>query len=118
MKLSKLLVTCSVFVALALVPVRAQSNSLVRVQVPFAFTAGGKTLPAGTYTIEQTSESGLMMVHAVAGGQAAAVMTVPVVTNADTDPGARFITVAGHKYLDRIEMTDGSVRAVLAHSPR
>lgn len=117
MKLSKLL-TLSVFTALALAPVRAQNNGWVRVQVPFSFVAGGRTLPPGTYTIEQTSGSGLVMVHRLGDGNAAAVMTIPVVAGPETDPGARFVTVAGQKYLDRVELTDGSVHAVIARSAK
>ena len=43
-------------VAVSNVSIKAQSLSLV-VKVPFAFQAGDKTLPAGTYTVKRQGEA-------------------------------------------------------------
>ena len=68
MKMSKLL-TAGVLFVLALAPMRAQSNGFLRVQIPFSFVAAGKELPAGDYTIQQTSESGIMIIHGASEGR-------------------------------------------------
>jgi hypothetical protein len=46
------LVTLSLFVALAVMPVHAQIQDAIRVSIPFAFVVGDKTMPAGEYTIK------------------------------------------------------------------
>ena len=117
MKMSKLL-TAGVLFVLAVAPMRAQSNGFLRVQVPFSFVAAGKELPAGVYTIQQNSESGIMIIHGVGEGRTVALPTMLVWTNGSEEPGAKFSTVAGQKYLDRIEMPDGTVRALLPHSAK
>jgi len=114
MKLSKLL-TAGVLFVLAIAPMRAQNNGFLRVQIPFSFVAAGKELPAGEYTIQQTSESGIMIIHGLHEGRTVAAPTMFVWTSGSQEPGAKFTTVAGQKYLDRIEMPDGSVRALLPH---
>src|SRR6516225_4462186 len=53
MKLVKTTLFFGILVAMAM-SVSAESL-LVNVNVPFSFVAGGKTLPAGTYSIEEPS---------------------------------------------------------------
>lgn len=117
MKISKLL-TAGVLGVLALAPIRAQSNGFLRVQIPFSFIAAGKELPAGDYTIQQNSESGIIIIHGVSEGRTVSLPTMFVWSNRSEEPGAKFTTVAGQKYLDRIEMPDGTVRALLPHSAK
>jgi hypothetical protein len=117
MTMSKLL-TAGVLFMLALAPMRAQSNGFLRVQIPFSFVAAGKELPAGEYTIQQTSESGIVIIHGVSEGRTVALHTMFVWSSRLEEPGAKFTTVAGQKYLDQIEMPDGTVRALLPHSAK
>jgi hypothetical protein len=112
--MSKLL-TAGVLFVLALAPMRAQNNGFLRVQVPFSFVAAGKELPAGEYTIQQTSESGIVIIHGAGEGRTVVSPTMFVWASGSEEPGAKFTTVAGQKYLDRIEMPDGSVRALMPH---
>ena len=55
---SYMVLTALVVLALVVpsISIKAQSVSLV-VKVPFAFQAGDKTLPAGTYTLKRTGEA-------------------------------------------------------------
>ena len=55
---SYMVLTALVVLALVVpsISIKAQSVSLV-VKVPFAFQAGEKTLPAGTYTLKRTGEA-------------------------------------------------------------
>lgn len=117
MKLVKLFVT-SVSIALAFAPVHAQTNTLVRLQVPFGFIAGTQEMPAGDYTIEQTSESGVMMVRGQGVGHTVALLTMLVQAKSTDEPGAKFVTVQGQKYLNRVELTDGTARAIVMHSTK
>ena len=107
------LVTASVLIALAFAPVHAATNSGVRVNVPFAFVAGGRELPAGEYIIEQGTDSGLMMIHGRGAGHSTAFLTMTAATKTNDEPGVKFISVRGQKRLDRVELNDGTVRAVL-----
>ncbi len=55
----------------------AQGNLTVRVDVPFSFIAGTKTLPAGDYTLQFSGDEKEMIVRAAKGGEA---IFVPVLT--------------------------------------
>ena len=112
MKLLKL-VTLSVFTALVLAPVHAENNSTIRIHVPFPFIAGSKALPAGKYIVQQTSDSGLVMVYGRGEAHSVALMTRLADARPTDEPGARFTSIDGQKYLDQIELTDGTARAVL-----
>src|SRR5258708_15701191 len=112
MKLFKLL-ALSVFTALALAPVHAESNSSIRINVPFPFIAGGKALPAGEYIVQKTSDSGLLVVYGRGEDHSVALMTRSAEARPTDEPGARFTSIDGQKYLDQIELTDGTARAIL-----
>jgi hypothetical protein len=51
-----------------IVPAYALDN--VRVNIPFDFIAGGKTLPAGEYTIMQSGQQGVTVIRDLDGGAA------------------------------------------------
>jgi len=78
MKYSKSLLTVSAaLVALVLtlnLNINAQSLGM-RVNIPFEFHAGDKTLPAGTYTIERRGEA---LVISDARGNGAAILANPI----------------------------------------
>ncbi len=113
MKLLKL-VTLSVFTALVVAPVHAQNNSSIRIHVPFAFVAGGKALPAGDYILQQTSDSGVIVVMGTGEAHSVALFTRSADTKNTDEPGARFTSIDGQKYLAQIELNDGTARAVLS----
>ena len=45
----------TVILALALCPILAQAQTLLRADIPFDFTAGNRTMPSGTYVIEDAA---------------------------------------------------------------
>jgi hypothetical protein len=56
-RLFAIMFTITVFAALNVSTTKGQSTQAIRVQVPFAFTANNKMLPAGTYRIESASDA-------------------------------------------------------------
>ena len=109
MKFSKLF-TLSVFFALALAPMHAETN-LVRIHAPFAFVVAGKELPAGDYLIEQTSETGVLLIR----GQGGSMMVLTTSGEPDVRhyPGASFATAGGEKYLTKVRLLGGPTRVVM-----
>ncbi len=55
----------------------AQMGPILRVDVPFSFVAGGKTLPAGEYTFEPSNQEKEMIVRNAKSGE---TNFVPVLT--------------------------------------
>ena len=50
-KLVTLIVVSGLLVGLGVAPLGAQTNLLVKANIPFEFMVGSKTLPAGEYTV-------------------------------------------------------------------
>ena len=111
-------VTLSVFIALALAPVHAEENNRMRIHVPFAFFAAGKALPPGDYILEETSESGVVMIHGRGQGGSVALLTRSVDSKPADEPGAKFVTIDGQKYLNQIDLINGTARATLSHASK
>ncbi len=74
--------TFAIIAALGLVPAFAQNTVRVTADVPFAFTAGTQTLPAGEYTFVATSNSAIARLYDASGKTGVALMT-----NLDTKTG-------------------------------
>ena len=60
-QLLTVLATLSLLITLAAAPVRAQSDLRLRVSIPFEFTVGDKTLPAGEYVVKYVFNNSLMI---------------------------------------------------------
>ena len=76
------LTTLSLFVTLAAVSVYAQSDMRLNVNIPFEFTVGHKTLPAGEYTVKYVAHTALMI-------QSADCTTSQIFFANPTGPGKR-----------------------------
>lgn len=50
-QLSQIVPALGLLAGLAVLPVQAQTNHTLKVQIPFAFSVGKKALPAGEYTV-------------------------------------------------------------------
>lgn len=74
MKLLKLTLLFGGLLALAMS--LSAETALINVTVPFAFVAGGKTLPAGTYTIGQPSSNGVLLIRGNVPNSTALVIAV------------------------------------------
>ena len=57
-KTYRLVAILGIFLGFAAVSVKAQAPSKVEVNIPFEFSAGKTTLPAGIYTVKRLSGNG------------------------------------------------------------
>jgi len=73
----------SLIIMLAASSVFAQTGSRVVIDIPFPFTVGEKTLPAGEYSIEQNrrGSNSIWVLRAENAGETAVFMTVPIRSN-------------------------------------
>jgi len=74
-----------IFLGLAVTSVHAQAPSKVEVDIPFEFSAGKTTLPAGVYSIKRMSGDNVILRSE--DGKSSAILNAPV-TNNSTDPNA------------------------------
>ena len=70
------LVWLSIFTLLVAAFAYGQGSTLVTAKIPFAFSAGGKSLPAGQYDFLRDSNASVITVSGVKGANA----MVPVIT--------------------------------------
>lgn len=97
---------------------RAETHREVTVNIPYEFVAGGRTLPAGTYTVSRLSDDRLTGLSIVSYEQRSGVL---VLTNqfenrpaADAKVG--FERVGDMYYLSSIETLDGVYTVSLPRS--
>ncbi|MGA3186596.1 MAG: hypothetical protein ABSF22_05735 [Bryobacteraceae bacterium] len=73
----KLLKTALLFGGLlALATTLSAESILVNVNVPFSFVAAGKVLPAGSYTIEEPTNGGVLLIRGGEPNSSAMVLAV------------------------------------------
>ena len=84
-KTYRIVAILGIFLAFAVASVNAQTPSKVEVNIPFEFSAGKTTLPAGTYSI--TRMSGNNVTLRSEDGHSSVILNAPV-TNSSTDPNA------------------------------
>ncbi len=76
----------------------AQTQSRLRVTIPFAFEAGGDFLPAGVYVIEGSAQAGspMLQIHNADQNRTIAVMTTPAgLSSGALNPWVKFEILAG-----------------------
>ena len=102
-----------VFLGFAVASVHAQAPSKLEVNIPFEFSAGKTTLPAGVYSIKRMS--GNTVTLRSEDGQSSVILNAPVTHNS-TDPNAveRLVFAKhGERYaLSQIWLTADSGRQV------
>jgi len=96
----------------------AETRREVTVTIPYQFVAGGRTLPAGTYTVSRLSDDRLAGLSIVSYEQRSGVS---VLTNQfENRPGdeakVRFERVGDMYYLSSIQTLDGVYTVSLPHS--
>ena len=74
-----------ILLGLAVASVHAQAPSKVEVNIPFEFSAGKTTLPAGVYSIKRMSGNNVTLRSE--DGKSSVILNAPV-TNNSTDPNA------------------------------
>jgi hypothetical protein len=85
----------------------AQDTEGVRVKVPFEFVAGGKTLPAGTYTIGRQSLEAYSGITISSYGHGALVLPIAVDGTAAAQPKLSFEHVGGKYFLTEADTPGG-----------
>ena len=81
----RLVAILGIFLAFAVVSVRAQAPSKVEVNIPFEFSAGKTTLPAGVYSIKRLSGNNVTLRSK--DGHSSVILNAPV-TDSSNDPNA------------------------------
>src|SRR5919112_3808317 len=74
-----------IFLGFAVASVPAQAPSKVEVNIPFEFSAGKTTLPAGVYSIKRMSGNNVTLRSE--DGRSSVILNAPV-TNSSSDPNA------------------------------
>jgi hypothetical protein len=76
----------SLFLALTVISVQAQSKNRITAHVPFAFQIGDKTLPAGDYSVKRISQNALLVQSADGEVSVIAQASGSVQNNANEKP--------------------------------
>jgi hypothetical protein len=85
----------------------AQDTEGVRVKVPFEFVAGGKTLPAGEYTIGRLSLDAYSGIAISSYGHGALVLPIAVDGTPAGQPKLSFEQVGGKRFLSEVDTPGG-----------
>jgi hypothetical protein len=98
--------------------VKAATPDDIMVKLPFEFVAGGKTLPAGTYTVRHVSDepSGPLMISNRDNGSS--VLVLPYVSDhaSDDRPQVSFQEVGEQHFLRTIQTTFDIYQVRVSHS--
>jgi hypothetical protein len=112
-KIYRVIAIFGMFLSVAMVNAQGQAPSKVGVDIPFEFSAGKTTLPAGVYSIKRMS--GELVSLRSEDGKSAAILHAPV-THSSSDPNAieRLVfSKQGEEYfLSQIWLTADSGRQV------
>lgn len=112
-KIYRMIAIFGMFLGLTMVNAQGQAPSKVRVDIPFEFSAGKTTLPAGVYSIKRMS--GDVVTLRSEDGESAVILNAPV-TETSSDPTAveRLVfSKRGEQYfLSQIWLTADSGRHV------
>ena len=109
----RVLAILGILMGLAVVGVQAQAPSKVQVEIPFEFTVGKTTLPAGVYSIKRLSAEKVTLRSE--DGKASVILNAPVsLTSSDSNSVERLVfNKNGDDYvLSQIWLTADSGREV------
>src|ERR1700752_617322 len=97
---------------------RAETHREVTVKIPYEFVAGGRTLPAGTYTVSRLSEDRLAGLRIVNYEERSGVLVLAnqFENRPADDAKVRFERVGDMYYLSSIQTLDGVYTVSLPHS--
>lgn len=98
-RLYSTLAMLSLILMLAVVSVQAQSGMRVEVNIPFDFTLGNKTLPAGVYSIREYSQKSILIMSA--DGKTRVLAMTPGTARIEAGRGAARERVVFHQYGDQ-----------------
>ena len=101
MKIYRLVAILGIFLGFAVLSAHAQAPSKVNVNIPFEFSAGKTTLPAGVYSIKRMSGNNVRLRSE--DGKASVILNAPV-TNSSSDPNA-VERLVFEKYGDQVALS-------------
>lgn len=109
----KLTAIVAIFLGLAVIDARAQAPSKVEVNIPFEFSAGTKTLPAGVYSIKRLSGNYLTLRSS--DGKSSVILNAPLNLTSTADKGERlvFMKSGDEYYLSEIWLTADAGRELV-----
>lgn len=97
----------------------AQVGSSLRVTVPFDFIVSGQKMPAGDYLVEDSGQSGALILHAITSKQSAIVIGEPSSLRAsDHAPSLKFERHNGEVHLVRVNDANGPSHIVAMRDPQ
>jgi len=76
------------------------------IEVPFAFEAGGKTFPAGAYTVDSVA-SGVLVIRGATSPEAAAVLVSPAGYSDSTKTSLVFERISEMPVLSAVKLSSG-----------
>jgi hypothetical protein len=89
-------------------------TALVNVNVPFAFVAGGKMLPAGQYTIGEGTSGGFLLIRGNQPNSTALVLAVNAGESTNNHAGVTFSRRGGSVVLSTVEIPGRASYSLLA----
>lgn len=92
----------------ALATCLSAESALVDINVPFAFTAGGHVMPAGTYTIEEPTMRGVLLLRGSQPNSTALVLAVNAGPSDATHAGVTFSRRGSVVVLSTVTIPGGS----------
>jgi hypothetical protein len=109
----KLTAIVAIFLGVAVTGVQAQAPSKVEVNIPFEFSAGTKTLPAGVYSIKRLYGNNLIMRRV--DGKSSVILNAPLNLTSLDDKGERlvFSKSGDDYYLSEIWLTADTGREIM-----
>jgi hypothetical protein len=97
-------------------PSVARADGLVTAEIPFDFIVGDTRMPAGDYTISETSTGPtVLLVESSDGTAVSFVSTIPTTSTGGnaTQPDVEFQTLGKEHFLSRVDMHDGMAREIV-----
>lgn len=105
----KLLKTALLFGGLlALAMSLSAETALINVNVPFAFVAGGKTMPAGQYTIGEQSNGNFLLIRGTQPNSTALVLAMNAGPSTSSHAGVSFSRRGATAVMSSVEIPGGS----------
>jgi hypothetical protein len=114
---ASILLTVICFLGLG-VGAKGQSQREVVMTVPYEFVAGGKTLPAGTYTVSRVSEDrfGGLIISSYENRSSVFVMPNGFESYPADNVKVRFRQIGDLHFLSKIETANGAYNIPVPHS--
>jgi len=92
---------------LALATSMNAQSSMIKVEVPFAFVAGGYAMPAGSYTIEEPTTHGVLLLRGTQPNSTAMVLVVSAGPSSASHVGVKFSHRGSAVVLSSIDVPGG-----------